>query len=233
MINNHQNIWDYNDKFYEETRLKSKNYLTLLLTSSWNPEPIYWQEILLRQFSYRVYQELLLQNKNQEKLSKEKIDKIVDDAMNYWIQWFDPNPDDMWPNYLVTTKNVFNEYVNIINDNFTNIITYQFQDNKVENLKWKISIITEIYNKKSIYWAEEILHQITHRTFQTLLSTNQIILENSNNDENNQLNNQLKENQILKINKILENLKINFFDNETIDEKIDKIIEFSELIKQF
>ncbi|CAG8487964.1 3125_t:CDS:1 [Cetraspora pellucida] len=229
MINNHQNIWDYNDKFYEETRLKSKNYLTLLLTSSWNPEPVYWQEILLRQFLYKVYQELLLQCKNQEKLSKEKIDKIVDDAMNYWIQWFNPNPDDMWSNYLVTTKNVFNEYVNMINNNFTNIITYQFQDNKIESLKWKISIITEIYNKKSIYWAEEVLHQITHHTFQTLLSTNQILLENSNGDKNNQS----KENQLLKINKILKNLKINFFDNETIDEKIDKIIEFSELIKQF
>ncbi|CAG8749252.1 14412_t:CDS:1, partial [Cetraspora pellucida] len=161
------------------------------------------------------------------KLSKEKIDKIVDDAMNYWVQWFNPNPKDMWPNYLVITKNVFNEYVNMINDNFTDIITYQFQDNKIENLKWKISIITEIYNKKNIYWAEEILHQLTHRTFQTLLSTNQINLENS--DENNQL----EENRLLKINKILENLKIDFFDNETIDEKIDKIIEFSELIKQF
>ncbi|CAG8756162.1 10296_t:CDS:1, partial [Cetraspora pellucida] len=44
MINNHTEIWNYNDNNYEKLRIEVKLDLKDILTNSYNPKPIHWGE---------------------------------------------------------------------------------------------------------------------------------------------------------------------------------------------
>ncbi|CAG8785147.1 6030_t:CDS:1, partial [Cetraspora pellucida] len=145
MINNHTEIWNYNDNNYEKLRIEVKLDLKDILTNSYNPKPIHWGEEVLHQLSHRVYQELILINKNEkvnfEKLSKEKIDTIIFEAIDYWTTFFNTKNEN-----TNLAKTGFHEFINMLNDNFNTIWKYHDKNNEKikKSSKYNIeSIVTE------------------------------------------------------------------------------------------
>ncbi|CAG8489081.1 8465_t:CDS:2 [Cetraspora pellucida] len=164
-----------------------------------------------------------------KKLPNNKIYEIADSSIGYWLwHW---STAKKYPNWMYGPRNGFINYTHMINDNFEN-------DEKSFNQIFELSKYDAHKSITSIVphdCTEDALHQTTHHIFRELLKLNNINPENQVDpiDEINQTTEKLNKKQHLKINKILENLNIEFSNKENIDEKIDKIIEFSESLKQF
>ncbi|CAG8478509.1 7957_t:CDS:1 [Scutellospora calospora] len=176
-----------------------------------------------------------------EKLSEQKINDIINQAISHWTRTFG-----------TTNRNTNNTRVGLRNfiimiNNFYKI--GQYGDGYIDNMRNTAmnnvqGILTNAYNKGIPYYAEGILHQVAHRTYQEIITLNkskQQQLVNQVNNLTTQLNqvsnnihinnelNQLKElvsSLDKKINEILVNLGIQFQNDETLNNKLDKIKGF-------
>ncbi|CAG8792008.1 7427_t:CDS:1, partial [Cetraspora pellucida] len=103
-----------------------------------------------------------------------------------------------------------------------------FLTSLIDYTKKKIeTILTNNHIETVNYWAEKILHHLTHYLYHEILLLNKIsnqkLIDRLNLKEKANEENILIKSISLKTDEILTNLDIEFFQNDTIEEKIDKI----------
>ncbi|CAG8722808.1 21222_t:CDS:2 [Cetraspora pellucida] len=167
------------------------------------------------------------------KLSENKINEIINHAIQHWTHTFGTKNRNTHEAYI-GLKN----FITMINNSEN--IGY-FGDGKIDTMRNQAlekvkSILTNAYNKGLDYWSEGLLHQVAHRVYQEKLS----LIQNQNKQlliKINELNNSSKKNISLNINdkidQILKNLDINFIDNISLENKIDNITEFTNTLSNF
>ncbi|CAG8706592.1 1065_t:CDS:1 [Cetraspora pellucida] len=163
----------------------------------------------------------LLKNKKR-KLSENEIDEIVKIAIDYWGYFHQQHP---WRQHAIIAVK---EFVNWINNNdiFWGFNNKKFIDFK-HNIKNQIGAITEnAINLNPYYYAERVLHEISHYVYQKILDLNKKNDNYISPEECNQIKIELK-NNILTIDQILINLNIEFSADETSENKLNKLLEYS------
>ncbi|CAG8790203.1 8722_t:CDS:2 [Cetraspora pellucida] len=94
-----------------------------------------------------------------KKLSESKINHIINRTVDYWTYTFGTKNHD-----TSVTKNELREYINKIN-NYKSIDEYDdgYMNTAIGYLKPKVKIIlTNAYDKGIHYWAEGMIHRVTH-----------------------------------------------------------------------
>ncbi|CAG8828539.1 6208_t:CDS:1, partial [Cetraspora pellucida] len=174
----------------------------------------------------------------QEKIPNDKINYIINISVDYWITSFNTKhlstseARDGFLYFINTINNTYydNQNINLLDKNNT------FLTSLIDYTKKKIgTILTNNHIETINYWAEKILYHLTHHIYREILllnkNTNQKLIDRLN------LNKKSNEKNInptlLRIDEVLLNLDINFSQNDTIEEKIDKIITYSKIMKEF